>query len=231
MVVPSPTDSVSFSWCFFIHLSNRLIVTTDLITTEKTIIFIVLLFHKGYCNFPRIIREIDHKISEILASCNKVSHVPLVHHFSLVSWLWKEQIENSNCLPKVKISKWKPSTKLIADKFRILSASVAIQDHVCHPECLMVWVTDYSLRVPCAHMQLFFPMKHLFPLTDLPKTDCWAKAEVMSLLWIYLGIFEPLQDPLLSNWREAGNTFPLLSVSPDTPKSLLKNTCVREEIP
>lgn len=123
-----------------------------------------------------------------------------------MSWLWKKWIENSNFLSKVKIFKWKSSTKLIADKSRILSASVAIQDHVCYPECLMLWLTDYCLRVPCAHVQLLFLMKHLFPPKDLSNRGCWAKAEMMSLLWIYLEIFWAL----LSNWREAGNAFPPL---------------------
>lgn len=136
--------------------------------------------------------------------------MPLVHHFSLISWRWKKLIENSNCLPKAEISKWKSSTKLIADKSRSLCASVVVQDHVCRPECLglMLWVIDYCLRVPYAHMQLLFPMKLLVPLTDLSKRGCWAKAEVMSLLWIYSGIFEHTQDPLLSNWRGAGDAFP-----------------------
>lgn len=37
----------------------------SLITTEKTIIFVMLLFHKGYRNFPRIIREIDHNLRDV----------------------------------------------------------------------------------------------------------------------------------------------------------------------
>lgn len=62
MVVPSYTDRMNISWFFFIHQSNWLIVTRDLITTEQTITFVMLLFHKGWCNFPRIIRQINHKI-------------------------------------------------------------------------------------------------------------------------------------------------------------------------
>lgn len=152
--------------------------------------------------------------------------MPLVHHFSLMSWLWKKWIENSYFLSKVNIFKWKSSTKLIADKSRILSASVAIQDYVCYPECLMLWLTDYCLRVPYAHLQLLLPMKHLFPPKDLTNRARWAKAEVMSLLWIYLGIFEHSCQT-----EEKLETLFLHSVFSDTPKSLLESTCVREEIP
>lgn len=49
----------------------------------------------------------------------------LVHHHCLISWLWQKWIGKSHCLLKGKISKWKPSTEIIADKSRSLSASVS----------------------------------------------------------------------------------------------------------
>lgn len=65
MLVPSSTNGISISWYFLIQLPHQLIVTRNLITTEKTIIFIMFLVYKGCCNFLRIIREIDHQVSEI----------------------------------------------------------------------------------------------------------------------------------------------------------------------
>lgn len=71
----------------------------------------------------------------------------LVHHFPLISWLWKKWIENSNYLPKVKISKWKSSTKLIADTFRILSALLPyrIKYVIQSVPCFELWITASEL--------------------------------------------------------------------------------------
>lgn len=98
----------------------------------------MLLFHKGCCNFSqdnqgnRSLNLRDFGIVLLSFSCGIGS--PLPSDILTV----EEANRKSNNLPKVRISKWKSSTKLIADKSRILSASVAIPDHVGHPACPML---------------------------------------------------------------------------------------------
>lgn len=119
----------------------------------------MLLFHKGCCNFPRIIREADHKSWGMFASHYEVSHMPLVHHHCLISWLWQKWMEKSRCLLKAKISKQKPSTEIIAYKSRSLSASV-IHTGSC-----------VSSRMPWSHA---------FSYKLLPQSSLCSRAAALS---------------------------------------------------
>lgn len=137
--------------------------------------------------------------------------MPLVHHHCLISWLWQKWMEKSHCLLKAKISKWKPSTEIIADKSRSLSASVS-HTGSCVPSRM--------------------PWSHALSYKLLPQSSLCSHAAALSKV-TPSSSYGLVQERLLSrdrgditaadtfraflalpsNWREAGNIFFPLSLS------------------
>lgn len=146
----------------------------------------MLLFHKGCCNFPRIMRGTDDKSSGMFASRYWVSHMLFVHHRCLIPWPWQKWTEKLRCLLRPRFLNGSLAQKHLQTNSGIFLHLLFIQDPAYPPECLglVLWVINCCPRAPYARTQLLFPRSLLIPLMDVSL----AVAEVASLLWTESGL-------------------------------------------